>query len=143
MAPGPLPTADRVRRNKPTIPTTKLPAAGRQGDPPEPPAHVTLGERGLDWWGWAWRTPQACAWDDGSLFTVARRALLEDVLAGADWSTPDGRGVLKEARELDDRLGLSPKGLAALRWSIVDEEPAAPASSGPAGGDRRARLQAV
>lgn len=29
--------------------------------------------------------------------------------------------VMKEMRELDDRLGLTPKGLAALRWVIVDD----------------------
>lgn len=30
--------------------------------------------------------------------------------------------VVREMREMDDRLGLSPKGLAALRWVIVEEE---------------------
>jgi hypothetical protein len=30
--------------------------------------------------------------------------------------------VKKEARELDDRLGLTPKGFAALRFKIVDED---------------------
>lgn len=29
--------------------------------------------------------------------------------------------VMKEMRELDDRLGLTPKGLAALRWVIIDD----------------------
>lgn len=29
--------------------------------------------------------------------------------------------VLREMRELDDRLGLTPKGMAALRWTIVDD----------------------
>ena len=28
-------------------------------------------------------------------------------------------------RELDDRLGLTPKGMAALRWNIVPDSPAA------------------
>lgn len=32
--------------------------------------------------------------------------------------------VMREMRELDDRLGLSPKGFAALRWKIVAEEEA-------------------
>ena len=35
--------------------------------------------------------------------------------------------VMREMREIDDRLGLSPKGLAALRWKIVADEPKKPA----------------
>lgn len=31
-------------------------------------------------------------------------------------------GLMKEMRELDDRLGLSPKGLANLRWVIVEDD---------------------
>ena len=29
--------------------------------------------------------------------------------------------IFREMRELDDRLGLTPKGMAALRWTIVDD----------------------
>lgn len=171
--PGPLPTGDAVRRNAPTIPTTNLPAAGRTAPVPDLPALYELGGRGLDWWAWAWRTPQACAWDDGSLFMVARRAQLEDdlhalehidldleFLVGEDpseaaWNLKLLIGKLKamaggklavarEMRELDDRLGLTPKGLAALRWKIVAEEDGKPAAKKPTGtktGSRR--LKAV
>jgi hypothetical protein len=38
MPRGPLPDPNAIRRNKPTIPTTDLPADGRQGPAPEPPA---------------------------------------------------------------------------------------------------------
>ena len=31
--------------------------------------------------------------------------------------------IMREMREIDDRLGLTPKGLAALRWKIVDDTP--------------------
>ena len=31
--------------------------------------------------------------------------------------------IFKEMRELEDRLGLSPKAMAALRWSVVGESP--------------------
>lgn len=37
--------------------------------------------------------------------------------------------VKKEARELDDRLGLTPKGFAALRFKIVDGDEQADAST--------------
>lgn len=39
--------------------------------------------------------------------------------------------VMREMRELDDRLGLSPKGLAALRWVIVGDEPAPVSTASP------------
>jgi hypothetical protein len=98
---------------------------------------------------------------------VARRAALEDDLAaledvhGLDFSAlaesermsavvqrvaalATGRlQLMREMRELDDRLGLTPKGLAALRWKVVDDKPAEEAPT-PAGvsslDDRRARL---
>lgn len=38
--------------------------------------------------------------------------------------------ICREMRELDDRLGLTPKGLAALRWQIVDDAPAKPKAGG-------------
>lgn len=133
--PGPLPTGDAVRRNAPTIPTTNLPAAGRPGPVPDPPVSYELGAVASDWWGWAWRTPQACAWDDGALFMVARRAKLEGDLHAME--PGEGLAVMREMRELDDRLGLTPKGMAALRWKIVaDDAKAAGQVAKPKGGRR-------
>jgi len=144
--PGPLPDPQRRRRNAPTIPTTNLPIAGRQGRAPRPPRWLELGKAGTAWWRWAWKTPQACAWDPGDEVMIARRASLEDDLATigrvenldavellgaaemADVRSmvqrlaalATGRlAICREIRELDDRLGLTPKGLAALRWKIV------------------------
>jgi hypothetical protein len=171
---GPLPTGDAVRRNKPTIPTSTLPASGREDPIPDPPAEYFFGPAAEDWWAWAWRTPQACAWDDGALFVVARRAQLEDdasvlenvdidfdfligdepgeaarnlgFLVGKLKALAGGKmGVLREMRELDDRLGLTPRGLAANRWKIVDvdENQKGPAAPGPGAGGGRRRLTAV
>lgn len=116
--PGPLPVPGAARRNAPTIPTTALPASGRKGPAPDLPGDVKLGSAGAAWWEWAWHTPQAAAWDAGSLYVVARRARLQDLLES------DGEvnaAMAREIRELDDRLGLTPKALAALRWKIVDD----------------------
>lgn len=112
---GPLPSPTRRRRNPPTIPTTVLPAGGRQGPIPRPPSFVQLGKVGRAWWRWAWQTPQAAAWPDGSEVTVARRAQLEEQYA----ESGDVK-LLPEMRQLDDRLGLSPKAMAQLRWKIAD-----------------------
>lgn len=147
---GPLPTKNPRRRNKPTIPTTELPARGRKGAAPKPP--VPLGKRSGAWWKWAWSLPQAAGWSDGDLYALTRRALLEDDLEAIElvdgfnlgWliGADDERqavkqleavigklkalaggklGILREARELDNRFGLTAKGLADLRWKIVAE----------------------
>jgi len=49
--------------------------------------------------------------------------------------------ALSEARQMEDRLGLSPMSLLRLRWAIVDDEGA----EAPAAGvlDIRERLRAV
>jgi hypothetical protein len=151
--PGPLPETNKRRRNAPTIPTTSLPASGFDGEIPDPPKSYDLSSSGAAWWAWAWRTPQAAAWSAGDLYVLARRASVEDDIKSIDLVDLticlDGLGeaeeselraifarvkalvtgrlsLLKEARDLDDRLGLTPKGLAALRWKIVaDKEPKA------------------
>lgn len=172
---GPLPSGTAIRRNKPTIPTAKLPASGRKGQVPKPPALYELGPKGADWWAWAWKTAQACGWDDGTLFVVARRATLEDdlhalehididleflcgeepneamrnlqFLIGKIKALAGGKmSILREMRELDGKLGLTPKGLADLRWTIIDdaEAPKVDGARAPrAGGSRRERLKVV
>lgn len=146
--PGQLPDPDRQRRNAPTIPTTKLPAGGRRGPIPNPPEWIELGRAGQAWWKWAWRTPEACAWDKGQLVKVAHRASLEDDLVailraeevddmlhnlgdalflreakavvGHLAALVTGRlNVLGKIADIDDKLGLSPKGRDALRLKVV------------------------
>ena len=153
--PLPKPESNRRRTNAPVIPTTNLPLSGRPGRAPALPPGATLGKVGKAYWAWAWKTPQAMAWSPGHEPVVARRASLEDDLAaladvqGLDLSEhmedpalaeriqglvkrlaalSAGRlQLVKEMRELDDRLGLTPKSMAQLRWTIVDSEAAGPA----------------
>lgn len=149
MPRGPLPNPNRRRRNAPTVPSTTLPAGGRQGPTPIPPESFDLEVAGCEWWDWAWSTPHSAAWSDGDLYVIARRASLEDDLATiakvdnldgfellnaehmADVRTMIGRlaalcsgrlQIMKEMRELDTRLGLTPKGRSDLRWEIVEDE---------------------
>ena len=168
--PGPLPNPNRVRRNAPTIPTTNLPASGRKGRAPACPKWVELLGHGEQWWKWAWTTPQACAWSLGDIPLIARRASMEDDLAAIDAipsiaalfaladedalaaclkrlaSLAPGRvQLLREMREVDERLGLTPKGMAALRWTIVADETDTDTAPQRAAGvanldDRRRRL---
>lgn len=171
---GPLPDPDRRRRNAPTIPTTDIPITGRTDPAPSVPSWVKLDKAGRAWWKWAWSTPQACAWGvgAGAEDVVARRASLEDdlaalhIVAGVDFdelgedeahghlaavvrriaAMATGRlQLMREMRELDDRLGLTPKGMAALRWKVTGAAPAAdgkPASA-PAVANPYGHLRAV
>jgi hypothetical protein len=158
--PGPLPSPTRRRRNAPTIPTTELPASGRKGPIPKPPSWVELGKEGMAWWRWAWRTPESAAWSPGQLAVVARRASLEDDLAATEAvegldlldvlelesladvrklvqrlaSLVTGRLQIQRAMlDIDDRLGLTTKGSAALRFKIVADEETCPADAPTSG----------
>lgn len=156
---GPLPDPNARRRNK-RKPGTPLPLDGPLGKAPKCP--YALGKAGKKWWKWAWKLPQAVAWDDGAIYFVARRAQLEDevevleftdyselrdLLVGAadedaatqiEWALSTlkkaaggKRAIDKEMREMDNRLGLNPKSMADLRWTLeAPEETEQPESPG-------------
>ena len=110
------PKIDPVRRNARSGPR-KLPAGGRKGPtPPWPlPDKRTLREVGL--WKQLWGTPQAAAWEElGWTRTVARYCR---VLLAAEAMVKD---FLPEARQLEDRLGLTPKSMRVLLWEIAHDE---------------------
>ena len=161
MPRGPLPSNNARRRNAPTIASTVLPAKGRVGKAPVCP--YELGEAGARWWKWAWGTPQASQWGEGSLWFVARRAVLEDELAVREFGEdrvaledllmPADEDALKavqfaldtlkkaatgqvslmrEMRELDNRLGLNPKAMLDLRWQVGEPGVKEPAVDKPA-----------
>ncbi len=121
--PGPLPNDKRRRRNAPTIPTTVLPLDGFSGPVPKVPPFVELGKAGRAWWRWAWTTPQAAAWSPGHEVAIARRASLEDDMTVQSTGSPGKLALLREINSLEDRLGLTPKAMAALRWTIGEPEP--------------------
>lgn len=163
--PLPKPEGERVRRNKPTIPTYNLLSSGRPGAAPDCP--LELGPDGRAWWEWAWATPQAFGWSDGDLYFLAHRAqleddlrcldsedfdILDDVLSYSGDSAPAMIGklinrlkalatgkasLLTRCNDMDDKLGLTPKGMAALRWKIVPDE--ADASVGAPPGAKRSK----
>lgn len=166
---GFLPDPNRQRKpGELLIPSTLLPAGGRPGPVPKPPAWIELGQAAMAWWKWAWKTPQAAAWDPGAMVFLAHRASLEDdlaalddtkgfdVLAALDADTDDRVATLvrrlarlatghvaivRECREIDNRLGLTPRGFADLRWKIVADEPEVAPTDGVADlDDRRRRL---
>lgn len=68
-------------------------------------------------WRDLWRTPQAEAWE--------RLGWFRDVAAYVRWKVLGELGNLdaaKEARQLSDRLGLTPLAMLRLRWEIASDE---------------------
>lgn len=112
------PKFDPVRRNARSGPM-KLPAEGRKGEIPPWP----LSGRGLAAeraaWAELWATPQAVAWEKlGWTRIVARYCRL---MIEAEKRNADAR-ALAEARQLEDRLGLTPKAMRLLLWEITSDE---------------------
>lgn len=81
-------------------------------------------ERAL--WRTLWRTPQAVEWE--------RLTYTREVAQYVRWKVLGESGDMdaaKEARQLADRLGLTPMSLLRLRWTITDKPAvASPAADG-------------
>jgi hypothetical protein len=114
--PGPAPDKNARRRNvRPDWVT--LPGAGRSGPPPAWPLASKLPPA---WaqpiWAQLWAKPQAVEWERlGMERVVARYVIIlrEAEKPGAFASTAG------EARQIEDRLGLSPMALKRLQWEIA------------------------
>jgi hypothetical protein len=123
-----------VRRNvRPGM--TMLPAKGRQGDVPDWPLDsLSPSEAGL--WRELWATPQAHAWEQlGWTRIVARYVRCVIIAEGMD------KDAMSEARQLEDRLGLTPKAMRMLMWQIAPDEVAEKRQETSAGA--RGRIKAV
>ena len=136
---GPPPNPNAARRN-PRVGMVVLPAEGRDGAPPAwpLPGKASAAERKA--WTQLWVTPQAVAWEKlGWTRTVGRycRILVESEMANA---RADVRG---EARQLEDRLGLTPKAMRLLMWQIVEDETAARRQERQSAGSAKRRPRAV
>lgn len=192
---GPPPNPNRRRRNA-TVAMTKLPAKGRQGEPPEwplPPDVKTetllrlleeqidaasldarsgsgrakgaaerkllrlreqfevltaeseqAAEQEAKLWTQLWAIPQAVAWE--------RLLWTREVAQYVRWKVRAEQGDLdaaKEARQIGDRIGLTPLSMLRLRWEVAGDELGdersrrAGTSSSAGSAAARARLKAV
>lgn len=81
-----------------------------------------VAEREADLWGWAWRTPQACAWAQPSeswrLYTVAMW-VRTFVLCESSEATAADKGSL---HRFADQIGMTPAGLRENGWAIAKDE---------------------
>lgn len=96
----------------------KLPAEGRTGPTPKWPL-AEQSDAEVDAWIELWETPQAVAWEKlGWSRTVARYCR---VMLHAEHHDATA-AMLAEARQMEDRLGLTPKSMRSLMWEIVADE---------------------
>ena len=120
--PPPDPNALRRERASDAAGWTTLPAAGREGPPPDWPLGLQS-DRELHWWGYFWRMPQAVEWERlGMTVEVAVycRRLAEAEVPGSSTAL----GTL--TKQLGEQLGLTIPGMRMHRWKIADVAPSAP-----------------
>jgi hypothetical protein len=132
--PAPKPVDTRRRRNAPLANTLRLPAEGRTGDAPDWP----LRGDAPDIWSELWATPQAVAWERLGWTRVVARYV--NVLSLCEDPESMNAALLGEARQLEDRLGLSPMAMLRLRWEVAADEVAEQREAKPAQ-DPRKRLK--
>jgi len=127
------PKSDAIRRNARTGPRI-LPREGRVGSPPPWPLPDRATPREAALWKQLWATPHAAAWEHLGWTRVVGRYVR--VLLGAEELNT---ACMAEARQLEDRLGLTPKAMRMLLWEIATDEVAEKRESTGA----RGRLKAV
>ncbi len=139
MGPAPKPASQRRRQNK-TNAVMRLPKTGRTGPVPPWPLSKRMTKPESALWTELWGTPQAVAWETFGWSRVVARYVAVTLLAETTFSAP----LLSEARQLEDRLGLSPMAMLRLRWEIIeggDETADGGESSVTALADYRAMLE--
>lgn len=118
--PGPAPKHPDQRRRRNKLPElTQLPSEGRKGRAPAWPmtSKMVAGEQAR--WRDLWKRPQAVMWERLRCeLVVARycRISIEAEQPGAR------RDAVTEARQLEVELGLTPKSMASLRWTVAADE---------------------
>ncbi len=132
--PAPADKDQRRRRNAPAAGEWKTLPPGREGRAPRWPLPLPLPaekpeveSRRLAWvkeqrrlWKAVWSKPQATEWEGAGLDEfVARWVLLTIEVGSGRLSLP----ILQELRQIEDRLGLNPKGMQDRRWRLGDPEP--------------------
>ncbi|MEU9777444.1 hypothetical protein [Streptomyces sp. NPDC047968] len=128
---GPAPDPTALRRSRPSDAAgwRTLPAAGREGEPPQWPLTEAT-DREWDVWCDLWETPQAVMWEE--MEQALEVALFVRTLTEAE--RPDGRSdVKKMVRGYLDSLGLSVQGMLRHRWKVAPEEEAFTVQPPPAG----------
>lgn len=113
-----------------------LPAGGRKGDAPDWPLAQAAEYPEWKLWRELWSTPQAVEWERQGWTRVVARYVRYCLAAEAL-----EKDAMSEARQLEDRLGLTPKAMRLLLWTISTDEVAEKRETTAA--DARQRIRAV
>ncbi len=98
---------------------TTLPPGGRDGPVPAWPLTGEPSDEEAAAWADLWRTPQAVVWERMGVARVVARYC--QLLAACE--RPDATAARHaQATALEDRLGLSPKGMRLLLWEIASDD---------------------
>ncbi len=111
--PGPAPKDPSQRRRRNATPGFRLlPHEGRKGDPPDWPlaSFPTHDETRI--WKRLWALPQAVEWERMRCEDIVALYVRAFCLA----SKEDDVKLYAEVRQLDAKIGLSPKAMQDLRW---------------------------
>lgn len=112
------PKFDPARKNVRVGPQ-KLPKGGRKGPTPEWPLPGGQSADEKQLWKELWATPQAVAWEQLEWTrAVARYARI--ALEAEQRKAPVMTRA--EARQMEDKLGLTPKAMRMLLWEVVGDE---------------------
>ena len=142
---GPQADPNSGRSDRRGYSLTALPSAGYTGEPPEFPlpkrmvwceyvidgqkvrerdeaATQSVHERELELWGWAWSTPQACAWSMPSERWRARTVAMWVRLSVVCESPEVGAAHLAQLHRFADQIGMTTAGLAEMGWKVAVDQ---------------------
>jgi hypothetical protein len=137
----PQPPKFQPRRRNARSGPLSLPASGRKGPLPVWPLEGKPLPAESIAWKQLWATPQAVAWETLGWFRTVARYCRTMVAAEQPGARAD---LLNAVGALEDRLGLTPKAMRLLLWTIGDDE--SELDLGPDDGkvlDIRQRIKAV
>jgi hypothetical protein len=125
------------RRRNARVGVVQLPPEGRKGRAPTWPLETVPTEEQRKLWARLWRTPQAVEWERLGWTRVVARYVRVVTWAEATLDAKD----LAQASALEDRLGLTPKAMRLLLWTVGGDDEEPETQQRPEG--VRARLRAV
>lgn len=106
----------------------QLPSAGRAGDPPAWPLSEPTAEE-LKLWSKLWTLPQATMWEHVRCEDTVALYVRVFVAMSAETETATIVKLGNEVRQLDSKLGLSPRAMLDLRWEVGQPEEVQEATS--------------
>lgn len=105
----------RVRRNKDQAQWRSLQEPGAVKAPPLPAKSPVWLKETREWWKTIWASPMAAVWLPSDVAVLVRLARIIE----ADNRGEAAASMLAEARQLEDRFGLSPRARRLLQWEVA------------------------